>query len=108
MWYNDVYCMRGLRCWSAVVRLLGLGVRIPSGVCKSVSCECCMLSGVSCCSLTQGIPTEVTCIAECDSETSITRRPWPSRDAMEKIFYMFKLFKLATMYCARFQDSTAL
>ena len=36
---------RGLRRGSAVARLLGLRVRIPSGAWMSVRCVCCMLSG---------------------------------------------------------------
>jgi hypothetical protein len=34
---------RDLRCGSAVARLLGLWVRIPSGAWRSVTCECCIL-----------------------------------------------------------------
>ena len=40
---------RGLRCGSAVDRLLRLRVRIPPGTWMSVSCECCMLSGRGLC-----------------------------------------------------------
>jgi len=39
----------GLRYGSAAAGLLGLWVRIPLGVCKSVSCECCVLSGSGLC-----------------------------------------------------------
>ena len=35
---------RGLRCRSAVARLLSLWVRIPPGAWMSVCCECCVFS----------------------------------------------------------------
>jgi hypothetical protein len=40
---------RGLRRGSAVIRLLGLWVRIPPVAWMSVSCECCVLSGRGLC-----------------------------------------------------------
>jgi hypothetical protein len=40
---------RGLRRGSAVARMLGLRARIPLGAWKSVSCECCVLSGRGLC-----------------------------------------------------------
>jgi hypothetical protein len=40
---------RGLRRRSAAARLLELRIRIPSGVWKSVFCECCVLLGGSVC-----------------------------------------------------------
>jgi hypothetical protein len=43
-WWTPIPGPRGLRCGSAVVRLLGFWVRIPPGACMSVSCERCVLS----------------------------------------------------------------
>jgi hypothetical protein len=40
---------RGLRRGSTAARLLGLWVRIPPRTWKSVSCECCVLSGRGLC-----------------------------------------------------------
>jgi hypothetical protein len=72
---------RSLRRWSAASRLLGLRVRIPPGG-MDVCCECCVLSGRG---FSVGLttrpesPTECG-VSECDSEASIMRRPWPTRD----------------------------
>jgi hypothetical protein len=41
--------LRGLRRGSAAARFLGLRVRIPPGKWKSLSCECCALSGRGLC-----------------------------------------------------------
>jgi hypothetical protein len=40
---------RDLRRGSAAARLLGLQIRIPSGVWMYVSCEWCVLSGIGLC-----------------------------------------------------------
>jgi hypothetical protein len=67
---------------SAAVRLLGFWVWIPPGVWMSVFLECCVLSGKVLCakgqSLVQRSPTECG-VSECDLETSIMRRPRPTR-----------------------------
>ena len=39
----------GLRRGSATARLVGLRVRIPPGAWMSVSCDCCVLSGIGLC-----------------------------------------------------------
>ena len=47
----------------------------------SVSCECCVLSGRGLCDELITRPEEsyrVWCVPECDRESSITRRPWPT------------------------------
>jgi hypothetical protein len=47
----------------------------------SVSCECCVLSGIGLCDelITRPeSPTECG-VPECDREVSIMRRPWPTR-----------------------------
>jgi len=58
---------RGLRCGSAVARLLGLRVRIPPVAWKSVSYESCVLSEVSATdqSLVQRSATEYVCVCVC-------------------------------------------
>jgi hypothetical protein len=40
---------RGLRCGSVAARLLGLLVRIPAGLWRFVSCDCCVLSNRGSC-----------------------------------------------------------
>jgi len=42
-------CLRSLWCGSAASCLMGLRVRIPPGAWMSVSCECCVLSGIGLC-----------------------------------------------------------
>ena len=71
---------RGLRCWSASARLLGLRVRIPPGACTFFCCECCQVKvSATSWSLVQRSPTD--CGASlCDLETSWMRRPWPTGD----------------------------
>jgi hypothetical protein len=49
---------RGLRCWSAAFRVLGLWVRIPMGAWISVSFECCMLSSWGLCDGPITLPEE--------------------------------------------------
>jgi len=66
---------------SAVDRMLGLWVRIPSGAWLSVSCDCCVLS---CRGLCVGLITRPEgpyrmCIIARDREASIMRRPRPKR-----------------------------
>ena len=72
---------RGRRRGSAAARMLGFWVRIPPGARLSVSCECCVLSGIiSLCVWLITRPEEsyrVWCV--CDREASIMRRPWPTR-----------------------------
>jgi hypothetical protein len=75
---------RGLRRGSAVASLLGLRVRIPPGAWIFVSCECCVLSGRGrsvrrADHLSRGVVPSVVCLKECDHETSIMRRPRPTR-----------------------------
>jgi hypothetical protein len=67
---------RGLWCWSAAARLLGLPDRIPPGAWSSFACECCGLSKVSVSgwSPVQRIPTECG-VSECDRKASVMRRP---------------------------------
>jgi len=66
---------RGLRCGSVVSRFMGLWVRS-----KIVSCECCVLSDRGLCVGVITRPQSPTdCgVSECDRETSIMRRPWPT------------------------------
>jgi hypothetical protein len=64
---------RGLTCGSAVSRLLGLLVRIPTGVWMSVSCDCCVLSDRG---LYDGPISYPETPTECDRESSIMKRPW--------------------------------
>jgi len=69
-----------LRRGSAAAPLLRLRVRIPPGEWKSVSCECCVLSGTGLCVglITRPVDSyRVWCI--CDRDTQIMRRPWPTR-----------------------------
>ena len=75
----------GLRRESAATRLMGLRVRIPPGAWMSVSCECCVLSGIGLCYGPITRPEE-SGVSECDCGASITKRPWPTRGccAIEK------------------------
>jgi hypothetical protein len=46
----------------------------------SVSCECCILSGRGLCNVLIPRPEEsyqLCCVIMCDTETSLTRVPWP-------------------------------
>jgi hypothetical protein len=52
---------RGLRSASAAIPLLGLRVRITTGVWTSVSFECCVLSG-GVDHLSRGVLTSVVCL----------------------------------------------
>ena len=75
-----------------------LWVRIPLGARMSVSCECCVSSGRGLCyglSPVQRSPTECG-VSECDRESSIMRRPWPTEGCcvMTK-----KLYYTRTMLC---------
>ena len=76
---------RGLRLGSAAFHFPGLRVRIPPEACKSVSCDCCVLSDIGICvgliSRPEGF-CRVLCVSECDHEALITRRPWPTRGLM--------------------------
>jgi len=72
---------RGLRRGFAATRLLRLWVRMPLGHgCLSVvSIVCCQVEvSASGWSLIQRSPTECV-VSECDLESSIVRRPWPTR-----------------------------
>ena len=74
---------RGLRRGSAAARFLGLRVRIPPGVCISVSCECCVWSGRGLCDELITLPEEPyrgCWVVVCDLETSWMRSPWPALD----------------------------
>jgi hypothetical protein len=71
---------RGLRLGSAAARMLGLRVRIPSGVWMCVCGECDVLSGgISATGrlLVQRSPTGCG-VSECNREASTVRRPWPT------------------------------
>jgi hypothetical protein len=72
---------RDLRCRSAVVRLLGLRVRIPRRAWMSVCCECCVFSGRDLCDSLVASPQQsyrLWCVVVCELETSRMRRPWPT------------------------------
>ena len=73
---------RGLRLRSAAARLLRLWIRIPSGACMSVCCQCCVLSGRGLCDGLITRPEEsyrLRCVVVCDLETSSRmRRSWPA------------------------------
>jgi hypothetical protein len=81
-WESRSQWLHDIRCGSAVARLLGLWVRIPPGAWMFVYCECCVLSGRGFC---VGLITRreeyyrLRCVAECDRESLIMRRPWPTR-----------------------------
>ena len=81
---NDIWCRSpwpgGQRRGSAVARLLGLWVRIPSGAWRPVSYFCVLSSrglGFGLITRTEE-STECACVSECDREASIKRRPWPT------------------------------
>jgi len=72
---------RGLRRRPAAARLLRSWVRIPTGLCKFVCCECCVLSGKGLCDELITRPEKsyrLWCVVVCDLETSRMRRPWPA------------------------------
>jgi hypothetical protein len=71
--------LRGLRHRSAAAWLMGLWVRIQPGARISVCFEYCVCVVVSAsgCSIVQRCPTECD-VSECDHESSIMRRPWPT------------------------------
>jgi hypothetical protein len=71
----------GLRCRSAVARLLRLWARIPREAWMFVWCECCVLSGRGYWDELITRPEEsyrLWWVAVCDLETSWKRRPWPN------------------------------
>ena len=73
--------LRSLRRRSTAARLLRLWVRIPSGACLSVYCECCVLSGRGLCDELITSPEgsyRLWCVVVCDLETCRMRRPWPT------------------------------
>ena len=66
-----------IRC-TAAARLLRSWVRIPSGACIFVCCECRVLSGRGLCNELITHPEEfyrLCCVVVCDIETSRMRRP---------------------------------
>ena len=66
-----------MRRGSAVVRFLGLGVRIPLGAWTCVSCGCCVLSSTD---LFFGPITRPEYgVCQCDRQASIIRGPCPTR-----------------------------
>jgi hypothetical protein len=76
-----VYRPRGLMYGCAAARLMGLRVRIPPGLWKSASYECCVLSGRGLCVELITRPGEsyrVWCVVVCDRKASIMRRSWPT------------------------------
>jgi hypothetical protein len=77
--YNITW-LRGLRCRSAVARLLRLWVRIPPEAWLFVCCQCCVLSGRGLCDELITLPEEsycLCCVVVCDLETS-----WMMEEAM--------------------------
>ena len=71
---------RVLKRGSAAARLLGLRVQIPPGPWKSVSCECCVLSGRGLCVGLITLTAEsyrVWCA--CEREASVMRMSWHTR-----------------------------
>jgi hypothetical protein len=72
----------GQKRGSSAVRLLGLRARVPPGAWMSVSCECCVLSGIGLCVGLITRPEEfyrMGGMSEGDREAWIKRRPWPTR-----------------------------
>ena len=70
---------RGLRCKSAVARLLRLWVRIPPGSWMFLCCECRVLSGRGLCDELIIRPEEsyrLCCVVVCDLETSRMGAPY--------------------------------
>jgi hypothetical protein len=86
--FNIVFCIvqyywpRGLVRGSAAAHQLGLQVRILPGTWMFVCCEChvCCQVVVSApgWSPVQRSPTDCG-VSECDRETSVMKRPWPTR-----------------------------
>jgi hypothetical protein len=67
------------RLVSVTAYLLGLWVRIPPEVWRSVSCECCLLSGRGLCVGLITRPEEsYRVVSECDCEASVMRWSWPT------------------------------
>ena len=77
----------GLRRGSAAPRLLGLWVRIPLGVWKTVCCECCVLSGRGLCD--RPIIRTECAVSECNLKISRVRRPWPNGDCRAMVEYIY-------------------
>jgi hypothetical protein len=76
-----------LRHRSVAARLLRLWVQIPLGAWMSVCYECFVLSGRVLCDELNTHPEEsywLWCVIECDLETSLMRRPWPSEGCLAK------------------------
>jgi len=74
----------------------------------SVSCECCVLSVRGLCEELITRPEEsyrLCCVAVCDLETSLMRRPWPAlgRSATKKI-YMYIYVNSVSGYFNRHID----
>ena len=71
---------RGLRRRSVATRLLRWWVRIPPEACKSVRCECSVLSDRGLCDELITRPEDsyrLWCVVVCDLETSWMRKTWP-------------------------------
>ena len=71
---------RVLKRGSTAARLLGLWVRIPPVAWMPVCCECCVLSdrGLSVGLITRPEESNECGVSECDCETSIMRKTWPT------------------------------
>lgn len=81
--------LRSLSCWD-----WGFESSLGLASLSLVIVVCCQVEVLeSSCSLIQGIPTGVMCLTECDSVTSIMRRPWPSRDCYSREKNIFCKFK---------------
>ena len=93
---------RVLRRGSAAACWLGLKVRIPLGTWMSVvSVECCQVEvSASGSPLVQRSPTECG-VSECDRETSIIRRPWPTGGccAIKYIHACFRIHVVSSCVC---------
>ena len=70
-----------LRRGSAAARWLEMRFRIPPGTWKSVSWECCVLSGRDLCyGLITRLEQSYQCgVFDCDREATTLRRSWPTR-----------------------------
>ena len=96
---------RGLRRASATARLLGMRVRNPLGAWKSVSCECCVLSGkvyATGGSLVQRSPTECgVCVSlsviRCNNNP--LHLQWVGRRGQTKKESEFQMYLLVESNC---------
>jgi hypothetical protein len=79
LWGRRSQWQRGLRCRSAVARLLRSWVRIPPAAWMFVCCEYCVLSEFSATGRSPVQRSATECgVSVCDRESSRMRRPWPT------------------------------